>query len=319
MVSGSTVRSDLSQLTSLLDAYSSQIGDLSSFWKGASHDNLESKAEEFVSEFRSGLTSQMNAFASACDVYATYKQKKSELDVAQYNYNLAIQNKDEASITHYLNQITSVGQMMKSLESSIRSYLADASRPSLVASSLSGQTINGITFKTNSQVSASEWAIDAHSHVSSSERQRRLDFLGGFKSTEAEQRQMMTKIDVPVWDGEEETTMSLFVNKNLVDNYMAAFREVCDLRFPVNTNRSENAFCAYAWDHYRGNGARSDHALGGTFDINTRNNWGSGDGSSYSVRTREDVIEAFAKQGFYWGGDWSGSSTDDMHFTFTGY
>ena len=34
---------------------------------------------------------------------------------------------------------------------------------------------------------------------------------------------------------------------------------------------------------------------------------------------REDVIEVFAKQGFYWGGDWSSSKVDDMHFTFAGY
>ena len=178
------------------------------------------------------------------------------------------------------------------------------------------------------RVEASEWAIGSensilHMNQKSSnsgyaERQKRIEFLGGMKNSDSAQRAMMTTINVPIWDGSKETTLPLTVNKKLVDNYQKAFREVCDLKFPVKTNPSQNAFCAYAWNHFRPGGERSDHAYGGTFDINTVDNSGSGNGSQYAVRTRPDVIAAFEKQGFFWGGNWE-SSKDDMHFSFTGY
>ena len=175
--------------------------------------------------------------------------------------------------------------------------------------------------------SSSEWAvtIDSIKHMNESEsgsgdaeRQKRIDYLGGFQSSDAAQSALMTTIQVPVWDGQKETTMPLTVNKKLVDNYMGAFQEVCDLRFPVNPNPAENAFSAYEWEHYRPSGQRSDHALGGTFDINTGNNWGTGDGSQYSVRNRQDVVKVFENYGFFWGGNWD-SDKDDMHFSFTGW
>ena len=59
------------------------------------------------------------------------------------------------------------------------------------------------------------------------------------------------------------------------------------------------------------------NTLGSAVDLNWDNNWDTGDGSSYSIRGKEAVIEAFASEGFYWGGDWT--NPDDMHFTFTGY
>ena len=175
---------------------------------------------------------------------------------------------------------------------------------------------------------ASEWAIGPYNsilhmnqHEANSgynERQKRIAFLGGMKSSDSAQRAMMTNIQVPVWDGTKETTISLFVNKKLVNNYQKAFREVCNLKFPIRVNPSQSANCAYAWNHWRPGGERSDHAYGGTFDINTNDNWGRGKNNKYSLRTRPDVVKAFEKQGFFWGGNWEGQE-DDMHFSFTGY
>jgi len=178
------------------------------------------------------------------------------------------------------------------------------------------------------KTAASEWAIGPYNsilhmnqHEANSgynERQRRIAFLGGMKSSDAAQRAMMTNIKVPVWDGEKETTITLFVNKKLVNNYQRAFREVCNLKFPIKVNPSQSANCAYAWNHWRPGGQRSDHAYGGTFDINTNDNWGRGKNNKYSLRNRPDVVKAFEKQGFFWGGNWEGGE-DDMHFSFTGY
>ena len=178
------------------------------------------------------------------------------------------------------------------------------------------------------QAASSDWAIGPYNsilhmnqHEANSgynERQRRIAFLGGMKSSDSEQRSMMTNIQVPVWNGQNETTINLFVNKKLVDNYQKAFREVCDLKFPIMTNPQQSANCAYSWDHWRPGGERSDHAYGGTFDINTSDNFGRGKNNQYSLRTRPDVVKAFEKQGFFWGGNWE-SGEDDMHFSFTGY
>jgi len=175
---------------------------------------------------------------------------------------------------------------------------------------------------------ASEWAIgpyDSILHMNQheansgyNERQKRIAFLGGMKSSDSAQRAMMTNIQVPVWDGTKETTITLFVNKKLVNNYQKAFREVCNLKFPIRVNPSQSANCAYAWNHWRPGGERSDHAYGGTFDINTNDNWGRGKNNQYSLRNRPDVVKAFEKQGFFWGGNWEGEE-DDMHFSFTGY
>ena len=182
--------------------------------------------------------------------------------------------------------------------------------------------------KREEAAAASEWAIGPYDSIlhmnqheansGDKERQRRIAFLGGMKGSDAEQRAMMTNIKVPVWDGTKETTITLFVNKKLVNNYQKAFREVCDLRFPIKVNPSQSANCAYAWNHYRPGGERSDHAYGGTFDINTADNFGTGKNNQYSLRNRPDVVKAFEKQGFFWGGNWE-SGKDDMHFSFTGY
>ena len=167
-------------------------------------------------------------------------------------------------------------------------------------------------------VSPSDFAIEPHSELfeGDAERARRLEVVGGECGTREEQDAKMTTIEVPYWDGNSVQQWSLTVNKNLVDNYKNAFQAVADLKFVINPSDGAGA---YNYDHAkRPGGEMSDHTLGSAVDINVPNNWGSGDGSSYSVRTREDVIKAFADQGFYWGGDWD-SSTDDMHFSFTGF
>ena len=125
----------------------------------------------------------------------------------------------------------------------------------------------------------------------------------------------MTTIDVPYWDGSQEQTMKLTVNQNLVSNYQNVFRQLTDMKWTVDPSITG----AYDYNHTpRPSGAPSDHTLGSAIDINWDHNWVTGDGSSMAVRGNEAVIEVFANQDFYFGGDWH-SSKDDMHFTFTGY
>lgn len=140
MVSGGTVTSDLSILTSSLTKYSSEISGLSGSWKGASFDGISSKAEAFASEYSSTISGQMNAFASACDLYKEYEQCKRDLSSAESNYNAAVSNKDSSSMTNYGNQVASLKAKLNNLKGQIESYLSTASSGKLEASSLTGTT-----------------------------------------------------------------------------------------------------------------------------------------------------------------------------------
>lgn len=168
---------------------------------------------------------------------------------------------------------------------------------------------------TGSNVSAASSAIAPHSNITSEERQARIDALGGDNS------ENIIDIQVPYWDGSQEQTMNLTVNKNLEENYQNVFRELADMKFPIKPNNTD----AYEYRNTVSGSRLSDHAYGGTVDINYDDNpmVGAGeanpcdDGSNPYV-INEEVVEAFAKQGFYWGGDWN-SSKDYMHFSWTGW
>ena len=134
MVNGSTVRGDLTQLTSLLNDYSSRIEELPPYWKGDSYDNLESKAEQFASDFTSAISSQMNDFASACDEYLDYERKKQALDTAEVNYQVAVDSDDEIAKAYYSSRISSLTEDVRELKEHIRSLLASASSYTLEAS-----------------------------------------------------------------------------------------------------------------------------------------------------------------------------------------
>ena len=135
MVSGGTVLSALSSLESNLNNYNSQISSLSS-WKGASHDNLVSKAEEFASSYLSAIQGQMNSFASACDLYNEYEEVKRSLAVARSNYNTATDDYKN----QYAGQVSSFQSKLDSLKGQIEGLLASASSPSLASSSTSTST-----------------------------------------------------------------------------------------------------------------------------------------------------------------------------------
>ena len=140
MVSGSTVNGDASTLSSYLNSYKSSISDLASNWKGASYDNLSSKAEAFVSEFESAIQKEMSAFASACDLYEEYKQYKSELESAKSNYSRAVASGDSSSASSYNSKVSDCESKISKLKSEINSYLQTASSTKLQATSISGTT-----------------------------------------------------------------------------------------------------------------------------------------------------------------------------------
>ena len=158
MVSGGTVSGDQSSFSSYLSNYQSLISDLSSNWKGASFDNLNSKASEFYSEFGDTISKEMEAFANACNLYEEYQEAKSSLDTARSNYNKSVSNGDSSSASTYNSQVDSYTTKLNSLKTEINSYLSQAGSSKLEATSLSGTTTTtsgGDTTTTNSDTTSS--------------------------------------------------------------------------------------------------------------------------------------------------------------------
>ena len=148
MINSSKVQSDLSSVMSAFNKYSTIVGDLNSAWKGNSHDNFDSKATSFSSEFSSAIKGQMSSFATACDYYAQYKTTKDNYNIAQQNYNMAVSAGKDAST--FSSQMSSYQSEMNSLKQKIESALSSASSVKLEATPInpgvnsSGKVYEGV-------------------------------------------------------------------------------------------------------------------------------------------------------------------------------
>lgn len=312
MVSSGTVQGDLSSIKTALSNYSSATEGLSSSWKGTSFDSFSSKSQELISDCTSVLETEMSAFANACSLYDNYINAKSNLQKAEYNLAVAQDSNDHTSISQYQTDINNYKAQVQQLKSQIETALTEASSGTITVPA-TNTSISAISSFNMTSVSPSASAIEAHSRVSQDERSRRIDMIGGADSGN------IVDIEVPYWDGEKEQTMKLTVNKNLTENYQNVFRELTDMKYPIKPNNTD----AYEYRSTVSGSRLSDHAYGGTIDINYDDNpmVDSGpnpadDGNNPYV-VNEDVVKAFAKQGFYWGGDWN-SAKDYMHFSWTG-
>ena len=145
MVSSGNVRSDLSSINSCLSNYSSTVNNLSSSWKGFSFDSLSSQSEGFVSEYKSVLEGEMNAFASACDLYVEYKKTKNYLNNSQRNYDEAVKYNQTADISRFQTEIDKYKSTLENLKGQIESNLERASATVLTATSISGSTGVGVS------------------------------------------------------------------------------------------------------------------------------------------------------------------------------
>lgn len=165
MVSSGTVSGDLSTLSSHFSTYSSTISGLDGSWKGASHDSIQSKASEFASSYLSTLQSEMESFASACDLYEKYKQTKQNLQNAESNYRTAQNNNDSSAASHYSSEISSLQSSLSSLKSQIEAALSAAGSGKLEATSISeAVTMTDSDGKTSTitseQASNIDWSDD---------------------------------------------------------------------------------------------------------------------------------------------------------------
>lgn len=138
---------------------------------------------------------------------------------------------------------------------------------------------------------------------------------------------MMTAITVPVWRLKGQTkvagTVTLTVNSGIADAVSRIFQEIYEgpQQFPISDAGG------FSW---RGEGSRSEHNWGTALDLNSNSNycvytngtvvgdhWTPGE-DPYSFAADSDVVKAFKKHGFAWGGDWPWGNRDYMHFSYFG-
>lgn len=167
------------------------------------------------------------------------------------------------------------------------------------------------------------------------EAEKRLLVFGEtveYFQTEEEAESAMEKIEVPVWQltasGEKRSSrLSLTVNAAIAPIVQAVFQEIYegDERFPI-----KNAG-GYAWR----SSETSEHRWGTAIDINWEENFEADIGEDgeliatagsywlpgedpYSIPEDGDVVRAFKRYGFAWGGDAWTSKRDYMHFSYFG-
>lgn len=145
-------------------------------------------------------------------------------------------------------------------------------------------------------------------------------FPSGIPQTEAQMNNYITTITIPVVDvNGNQSTHRLRVHKKLANELTAIFNELANIKFPIKKTDTY----AYNWRDMRGSTSRSHHSYGVTVDVNSQDNpaiyWGSIPNKNSPYYNNPTVVQIFKAHGFYWGGDWSPSRNDPMHFTYTNH
>jgi hypothetical protein len=149
-------------------------------------------------------------------------------------------------------------------------------------------------------------------------------------------------------------TGQLVVNQDVAAPLAKVFRRLYDLRFPIRHMRFADLYvsprerpkdgdisgsfeCRQAvpspCSGGTGTGTWSNHAYGHAVDLNPLENPYVGCGATYDPASRRnldrsplrrgmvtpDVVRAFRSIGWGWGGSWTGSTKDYMHFSVNGH
>ncbi len=151
------------------------------------------------------------------------------------------------------------------------------------------------------------------------------EIKSSYPQTKEEADALMTSIQVPVWkikNGQKiSSTAWLTVHHRIAEKVRLVFEEIYNgpEKFPIKD------VGGYAW-----RGGRSEHNGGTAIDINANENYciytnGTVIGSHwkpyddvYSITPYGDVVKAFEKYGFTWGGDAWRNPKDYMHFSYLG-
>ena len=164
MVNSSQVNGDKEKLSSAKSSFNSAVDGLSGSWQGPSYDNLTSQAKSFSEEFFSTVDSQMEAFATACDLYKEFKTCKDNLKEAKRRLaalKTAAANASEDSTIDYSRSINSwaahvdeLTDKKEQLTKDINTALGKAANGELTANNLAETDFSGGAMSTyNSKIS----------------------------------------------------------------------------------------------------------------------------------------------------------------------
>ena len=138
MVSGGQIGSVASDVSSAFSSLKGYISDLQGAWEGTSYDNLISQIDEFTGEFESVVSTQLQSFQEAVNLYSQYKTAKNNYQISESNYNMAVANEDGEYVNRYTIDMQKYKAQMETLKSQITAALQNASSPQLEATSISG-------------------------------------------------------------------------------------------------------------------------------------------------------------------------------------
>ncbi|MDR2487823.1 MAG: M15 family metallopeptidase [Clostridiales Family XIII bacterium] len=228
------------------------------------------------------------------------------------------------------------GTLIKTLPMSVQEY--SGSYGSLSLSDYSQPTVKGVfgSFKTDLKAYLCIVAIDRYGVRSA--LGKKLNFTiepysnfneklfgtqtgTGFKNP-TEARKYQRTVTIKIWrlvGGKKVgSTTRITVNRGIADDVVQIFNEIYkgSEKFPVK-----------AIGGFQVRGGRSEHNYGTAIDINPTENcmkdgnkvvagsfWKPGK-NPYSIKQNGDVVKAFAKYGWYWGGYGWGNRKDYMHFS----
>ncbi len=149
--------------------------------------------------------------------------------------------------------------------------------------------------------------------------------LAGYPTTKEEADALMVSVTVPVWrlsgDKKVASTATFSIHKDIAEKVKLVFDDIFNgpEQFPIRD------VGGYAW-----RGGRSEHNGGTAIDINYNENYciynnGTVIGQywkpyedPYSITPYGDVVNAFERHGFTWGGDAWRNPKDYMHFSYLG-
>lgn len=130
------------------------------------------------------------------------------------------------------------------------------------------------------------------------------------------QRRFLKRVDLPFplklsWNTSQSVTR-LFCHKKVAEVFQEAFETIEKERLKSQVKTYGGC---YSYRAKRSSGKLSTHSWGIAIDLNPNSNPMGKAGDM-----NPDIVEIFRRFGFKWGGDWSGSGKDPMHFQFcTGY
>ena len=124
MVSSGVVNSDLNSINKNFINYNKTISSINnSVWEGMSKDNLVAKSEEFVSEYKPPINSQMSDFAAAVDLNKEYEKLKEDSESAKKSLTRVSESGNENLINELKTKIASFEIKMNSFKKEIESLL----------------------------------------------------------------------------------------------------------------------------------------------------------------------------------------------------